>query len=328
MKKYEVSLSLFALLTVLAGIIGFLISVPTGVFALALGLAFSLLHFLSTTLRRARIAQLSETIDKVLHGQQVASIEEQQEGELFVLASEISKMAQRLQEQADLLQRDKLRLTDAIADIFHQMRTPLTSMNLLVSMLTEEPISYEQRLHLARELKKQLERTQWLVEALLKMSKIDAGTALFHSEPVSVRELAEKACRPLRIPMELRGQELVISVGEETYLGDSDWTAEALTNLVKNAMEHTSSGGQVRIDALETALYTQICVEDTGEGFAPEDIPHLFERFYKGKNASDSSIGIGLALSRMIITRQNGTITAENGAQGARFIIKFYKSVV
>ena len=128
--------------------------------------------------------------------------------------------------------------------------------------------------------------------------------------------------------MELRDQQLIITCGNETFTGDLVWTAEALGNLLKNCMEHTPAGGTISVTAEETALYTAITVEDTGSGFDPADIPHLFERFYKGSNAAEGSYGIGLALARTIITAQNGTIQAMNGSNGARFEVRFYKTVI
>lgn len=294
-----------------------------------LGLAFSMVHLYFSSKRFQRVSDLSDSLDRILHGTESVLIKGSDEGELSILASEIQKMTVTLNEQTEFLKADKIRLTDAIADIFHQMRTPLTSMNLVVTLLMDENLSYERRVQLARELKKQLERMQWLVESLLKLSKIDAGTAIFASENIKVRDMLNKASEPFLIPMELRGQDLKMSVSDESYKGDLSWSVEAIGNLIKNAMEHTPEGGEVRIKALETAIYTEIVVEDTGEGFVKEDIPYLFERFYKGKNAGEGSIGIGLALSRAIITAQNGTIKAENTEEGgARFIVRFYKSVV
>ena len=295
----------------------------------ALGIIFSALHLYFSSVRYKKIAGLSDSIDGILHGTENVLIAGSEEGELSVLVSEVQKMTVRLKEQTDLLRADKIRLTDAIADIFHQIRTPLTSMNLVVTLMRDEDMSYERRVQLTRELKKQLERVQWLIESLLKLSKIDAGTAVFESKEVSVKKLVEKAAEPFLIPMELRAQEFKVTAGNESFTGDLQWSVEAISNLIKNAMEHTPEGGTISVTALETSLFTEISVEDSGEGFFSEDIPHLFERFYKGKNAGEGSIGIGLALSRAIITAQNGTIKADNAPSGgARFTVRFYKNVV
>lgn len=295
----------------------------------AAGISLMAVQYVFTRARYRRIAQLSQGLNRVLHGAGELAIAECQEGELSILASEIQKMTQSLLETSDQLRREKNRLSDAMADIFHQLRTPLTSMNLMVTLLSREELSYPRRLELARMLREQLERTQWLVEALLKMSRIDAGAVSFRRESVDVSDMLRQAAEPLRIPMELRGQNLILPETEANFQGDKNWTAEAMGNLLKNAMEHTPEGGRIVVSAEETALFTQITVTDSGEGFAPEDIPNLFERFYKGKNAAPTSIGIGLALSRMILSAQDAVITAKNAPEGgAEFTVKFYKTVV
>ena len=319
----------YAAVTAVFAAAGFFISPVCGAIVLALGAALCLLHLRFARKRYAEMEKLAERIDRVLHGQECALIDDEAEGELGILKSEIRKMTARLSDEADLLSAEKIRLTEAIQDIFHQLRTPLTSMGILASLLENEDLPYERRVERTRELKRQLERTEWLVETLLKLSKIDAGAAQFKKDSVAVRKACNKAAEPLIIPMELRGQTLKIKVADERFTGDLSWTAEALGNILKNAMEHTPEGGEISVEAEETALYTELRVTDDGPGFENEDIPHIFERFYKGKNAADSSVGIGLALARSIITAQNGAISAKNGKDGgARFIIRFYKSVV
>ena len=272
---------------------------------------------------------LSDELDHILHGDGKYLITECEEGELAILNSSIRKMTMKMKEQASQLTNEKMLLTDAIADIFHQLRTPLTSMRLTCSMLSEEDLSYEDRIRFVRGIKKQLERMQWLVETLLKMSKIEAGTVTFRNDELKVEDIMERACEPLLIPLELRGVTLKKDLGDAGLKGDSEWLAEGFGNIVKNCMEHTPEGGSIKIEALENALYTQIVISDTGTGFTPEDLPHIFERFYKGKNSSSESVGIGLALCRTIITGLGGTIKAENGKDGgARFEVRFYKSVV
>lgn len=322
-------LIILAAVTLIAAIIGFFIRPVCGLFALILGVIFCGIYLLFAARRYKRMENLAQRLNRILHGQEQVLIDESAEGELAILNSELHKMTARLKEQSDLLTEDKIRLTEAIQDIFHQIRTPLTSMNLIVSMLAEEDLSYERRLQMTRELKKQLERVQWLVETLLKLSKIDAGTAQFQAERVSVSALIEKAAAPLLIPMELREQTLTIQAKDEHFTGDLNWTAEALGNILKNCMEHTPVGGEIYITAEETVIFTELKIEDNGPGFAKEDIPHLFDRFYKGAGAAEDSVGIGLALARSIVTSQNGTIKAENRPNGgARFVIRFYKSVV
>jgi len=295
----------------------------------ALGLALTAGHYHFSAKRYRQIASLSSEIDRILHGQQKILIADSNEGELAILNSEIHKMTVRLKEQTDMLTAEKVRLTEAIEDIFHQLRTPLTSLNIIASLLTEEDLTYERRTALTRQMKRQLERMQWMVESLLKISKIDAGTAVFRSENVSVKELIKEASQPFLIPIELKNISFAVNTGDESFTGDMAWTVEALSNLIKNSIEHTPEGGTISVSAAESPLSLDLEIRDSGEGFDKADIPYLFDRFYKGKNASNGSIGIGLALARMIIVEQNGTITASNSPEGgACFTIKFYKSVV
>lgn len=306
---------------------GFFHSFAFGLWILAGCILLIIVYLFSTAWRYRRLQALCNEIDAVLHGKREICFSDYEEGEIFILQNEISKMTLRLSEQAQTLEKDKRFLSDTMADISHQLRSPLTSSQLIISLLQDPGLSPERRSGLLRELSQLLSHTGWLVEALLKMAKMDAKTAYLKKETVSVKQLIERACEPLLIPMELRGLEFstTFASGKEQFTGDIAWSAEAILNILKNCMEHTPEGGMIHVSCHSTALYTEICIEDSGSGFAAEDIPHLFERFYKGKDSAIQSVGIGLALSRMIIAAQNGTIKAENRSEGgARFLIRFY----
>ena len=327
--KFKREIAVFIALAVAFILAGLLVSPVCAAVLFVSGACFTGVHLFMSLERYRSISRLSRDIDRILHGQESVLVAENYEGELSILSSEVQKMTLRLREQADRLRADKLRLTGAIEDIFHQLRTPLTSMTLTVTLLEDDTLTPERRLRLTRELKRHLEKMQWLVETLLKMSKIDAGTAQFRSERVSVADVIRRAAEPFLIPMELRGQTLTVEVGDTGFTGDLEWSSEAAGNLLKNAMEHTPEGGEIRVTAEETPLFTQIIFKDSGEGFDRDDIPNLFHRFYRGKNAAPGSIGIGLAFARMIIASQNGTVTAENARDGgAMFTVRFYKAVV
>lgn len=286
------------------------------------------IHYYFSIKRYQQIAQLSLSLDKVLHGNAI-QINDHYEGELSILSDEISKMIIKLNEQTELLQKDKVRLTNAIADIFHQMRTPLTSINLSLTVLNDEHLSADKALYYRRDIKKQLEKIQWLIETLLKMSKIDAKTAIFHRQEILVKDILTKAMEPFAIPMELKEQKSILSCTNEKMLVDNQWMMEAFSNLIKNAVEHTPDGGTIQLIASENPLYTEVIIQDNGEGIPEEDIPYMFERFYKGKNAKPESVGIGLAFARMIITAQNGTISVKNNPDGgACFSVRFYKQII
>ena len=327
-KELRISLILLVIASVCAALVGFAISVPAGVLALIIGGAATAIHLCTEYYRYRKLQKLSSDLDNLLISGVPLPIREYHEGELSILANHIQKLTLRLTESAETINKEKVYLADSLADISHQLRTPLTSMNLTTSMLRKANLTDERRMELTGELRILLTRTEWLVETLLKISKLDAGTVKLARQKISVRELINRAAAPLAIPMDLRNQTLMIRCDEETLNCDLVWTAEALGNILKNCMEHTPDGGIVTVTASETALYTQIEVEDTGDGFAPKDIPHLFERFYKGSNASENSYGIGLALARTVITTQNGTVQAMNGKNGAKFVLKFYKQVI
>lgn len=290
---------------------------------------FIIVHILTLFWRYKRITALTADINKILHNEKNISINQYVEGELALLQSEIYKMTVRLREQQSKLLDDKVFLADLLADISHQIRTPLTSINILVSMLSKPDLTFEKREQIVHKLYGLLSRIDWLITALLKMSKLDAGTIKFHKEPIALNELLEKACMPVRVPIELRGQELEIEADGECIC-DVAWSCEAIGNIVKNCMEHTPDGGSIHISGQNNPLYTEIIITDDGSGIAAEDLPHIFERFYKGKESEDKGgFGIGLALARMIVTGQNGTLKAENAPSGgAMFTMRFYESTI
>ncbi len=284
--------------------------------------AMAFFHLGTTYLRYRRIAVLAGKLDERLDGEHNRLLEHVEEGELSILENEINKLLSRLWEQNRELAQERRRLADALADLSHQLRTPLTSMNLVCAMLEEEC----QTGHPAM-LRKLLARVQWLIDVLLKMSKLDAGAVVFQPQECRLGGLAARAVEPLLIPLELAGVRLILEVEEGAALCcDPGWMMEAIANIVKNCMEHTPEDGEIRLAGRENAIYTELVITDTGEGIDKKDLPHVFERFYKGERSSEESVGIGLALAGMIVREQNGTIRAENeNGGGARFTIRIYK---
>ena len=285
--------------------------------------------FLAASYRRYQsLSKLSSELDRILHGNENIDLERFSEGELSILQSEIYKMTVTLKEQSQKLQEDKVFLADAIADISHQIRTPLTSMNITLSLLAEADISEERRQELIRELYGLLAGIDRLINMLLKMSRLDAGAVQFKEENISLNELIGTAVNPLLVALELKGQSFD-SQAEGEFHGDIAWTCEAIGNIVKNCAEHTPEGGKITVAASENALYSEIVISDNGNGIDKEDLPNIFKRFYKGKSAGADGFGIGLALAKMIVAGQNGVVKAENGSQGgAVFTVRFYKGVV
>lgn len=326
--EIKIGIILYLLLSCIATFIAFAWEVRFGFFMAIVCLIMISLHIGITYRRYQTIQELSLEIDKTLHGEEHIFVRKYKEGELAILESEIQKMTLRLREQSERLLQEKIYLADSLADIAHQIRTPLTSMNLLVSFLSDRNISEEKRQITIRKLYELLSRIDWLITTLLKISKLDAGTISFQKEKIDLSELLQKSTAPLLVPIEIREQTLSIKA-EGSFIGDLDWTCEAIGNIVKNCMEHTEIGGTIEIFAKENPIYAEISIADNGSGIAKEDLPHIFERFYKGKNATDKSFGVGLSLSRMIINKQNGIIKVENrSTKGVKFTIRFYKEMI
>ncbi len=307
----------------LFSLVAMAIVIITSLFLIGTGLLY-------TRWRYREIARLTSYLRKINSGDITLDVRDNYEGELSILKSEIYKVTSMLNEHSVLLQQDKRKLTDAISDISHQLKTPITSMMVMADLLSNPELPTEKREEFTRKLHIQLERIEWLVSSLLKLSKIDAGTAQFKKEPVIVDNLIQKALEPLLIPIDIKEQSVMIQGDDHvTFMGDFNWTSEALLNILKNCVEHTHNGREIRITFSENALYTEIIIADNGKGIPKEDIPYIFKRFYKGKNASEDSIGIGLAMAHSIVTNQNGTIDVYSGIEkGTQFHIKFFKQVI
>lgn len=299
---------------------------PAGILTGALCLVFLLLFLWNSHRRYRAMAHLTDDLDAVLHGKTGITFSQYTEGELSLLRSQLQKLLVRLNEQAAQLQQEKTQLAEAMTDISHQIRTPLTAVNLLLAELSSQEGGPQTRQAAVFALRQQMGRIDWLVNALLKLARLDAGTVQLQSESVSLEALIRRAAEPLAILMDVRGQTLELHAAGSVVC-DPQWTAEALGNILKNCTEHMENG-RITVTAEENAVCACICIRDEGCGIDPEDLPHLFERYYKGKNASAQSVGVGLALSRSIIAAQNGTVSAANRPGGAEFTIKFYRTIV
>jgi signal transduction histidine kinase len=300
---------------------------PIALFVLITCLLLAGASLIFTRWRYREIENLSSYLRKISSGDYEFDIRDNHEGELSILKSDIYKVTLMLSENRSSLEKDKHALTNAISDISHQLKTPLTSMMVMSDLLSDNTLNESKREEFTQNIRVQLERIEWLVSSLLKLSKIDAGTIAFKKDEVFVKDLLERSLNPLLIPMEVKGQ-AVEAEGDPavSFKGDFHWTAEALINILKNCVEHTLNGGIIRIGYAENPLYTEIRIKDNGNGISKEDLPYIFRRFYKGKNAGEDSVGIGLAMAYTIITSQQGDIEVRSDkGNGTEFLIKFYK---
>lgn len=315
------------------------------------------LFWKETKKRYEAISELSAQLNHLLHSPRPLQFVPDEEGELALLSSEIQKLMLRLTEQAEELKKEKRYLKDSLVDVSHQIRTPLTSVRMVVPRLYRKDLPDVRREEYVREISCLLNRMEWQVSVLLKIARLESGTVELKRSSVQVREAVKKAWEPLAILAELKNIAIEINAESSPYFqGDFAWTVEALGNVLKNCVEHLPDGGRIEVHAARNPIYTEICIADNGAGIQEEELPHLFERFYRGIGAvSDGEIvseagavadeesaphdggasasgvgenaGIGLALAQKIIRLQNGTIQAKNRREGgAQFEIRFYRS--
>lgn len=310
------------------------------------GLIVTVIFIILTNRRYHALAKMAANLDRVLAGERDIRLRDMSEGELAILSSEIDKVIARLNLTVDELQAEKLALSDALADISHQLKTPLTSIAISTELIRDrlsargDSEDLVERLRLIQTLQARVED---LVAALLKLARIDAGVIKLVRGAVDARELVRKSFEPLAIAFDIADVRFSADVQDgASYEGDLTWSVEALENILKNCMEHTPAGGCVSVRVTEDVLACRIRIEDTGPGIAESDLPHIFERFYRGSRDTDTAssevnpagVGIGLALSKSLVTAQGGTLTAENlrdengNITGAAFNLVFFKAVV
>ena len=261
--------------------------------------------------RKKETQRLTRYIERINKKDYDLMIEENSEDDMSLLRNEIYKTTVMLREQRDISQKDKESLKDSLSDISHQLKTPLTSILVMLdTILDDDNMPPELRREFLRDIRRSAGSMGFHVQSILTLSKLDANSIVLKSREERISRIIDECIRNTEVLSELKG----VTVSGEcdccvTLNCDFKWLCEALTNIVKNCVEHTQSSGRVIISTEKTKLYTKITVSDNGEGITPEDLPHIFERFYKGKNSSDESIGIGLALAKTIIEKSGGIIS-------------------
>ena len=275
--------------------------------------------------RYCDVAKLNDYLTRVCSGEYELELSDNTEGELSILKNNLYKMMTMLRKASEDAKKDKLYLADSLADISHQLKTPLTSMMIITEVLSDEQDA-DKRAGFIKIIEEQLEKMKWLITTLLKLSKLDAGTAEMANSPISAQALIDKSLTPFKLQIDIRNIRVERNDDDFIFTGDENWSAEALENIIKNCLEHIEDCGVLKITAACTRVYDEIIIEDNGCGIAKEDLPHIFERFYHGKNSSSESVGIGLALSKAVFERQSADISVSSKeGSGSRFTIRFYK---
>lgn len=281
--------------------------------------------FIADLWYRRRLDRLITYITKVQDDLTLAAPECSAEGQLGILQSEIYKVVALLREQYSGEKKQKEYMSDMLSDISHQVKTPLTAIQLMTELLEQPGLEEEKRLEYAEKIDSQLGRITWLIRNLLTLSQLEAGVLKMKPADISLRELMENINGSLEIMAEVKGVSLETEVPDVIITADRHWLREALMNIIKNCIEHTDEDGYVRIGAEQNNISTVITIEDNGSGISRTDLPHIFERFYKAENSSAQSVGIGLALAKQIINAHSGTIEAESEmGKGTAFTVKLY----
>lgn len=293
------------------------------ILAIAIYLGLLFINFIFIYNMYQKIKKIDQYMNNILNDDYSLNIKEYCEGDISNLKNDVYKMTVKLKEQSELLTKDKKYLEETLEDISHQIKTPLTSMYMINDILTSEKNEKIRKEFLIKN-KNQIERIEWLVISLLKLSKLDSGTVKLKKEKIKVKDLVNKAIEPIKVSLDLKSIDLDLNLSNDTVLVDINWTKEALLNIIKNACEHTKD--KITITSKNNPLYLEIRITDNGKGIAKKDLKHIFERFYKGSDNKDS-IGIGLNMSKKIINLQQGIIEVETKENiGSTFIIKLYKN--
>lgn len=323
----------------------------SGIVIGVLVLAIIAIWLVSRIIQKRKIDGITKYIREINNKNYELKIKENAEDELSNLRNELYKITLMLKEEAENSKKDKKFLAKSLSDISHQIKTPLTSISIMLDELKDnQNMDEETRRRFIFEISRQAEQISFLTIALLKLSKLDSGTVEFEKSKYRLDVLVQNAIKNLEIPLEIKNIQVetnfdeVSEVNKEKNLnnnsaknnklnkasleviGDYRWTLEAVTNIIKNCIEHTQESKKIHIQIRVTNVYTELIIEDEGEGIDEKDLKHIFERFYKGKNSSENSFGIGLSLSKTILEKQNASISCSSVLhKGTTFKIYFYE---
>ena len=270
------------------------------------------------------IIKCIEQINKKNYELQIDSISED---ELSILKNEIYKTTIMLKESAENSNKDKLNLKKSLEDISHQLKTPLTSILVMLDNIIEDPdMDINVRNDFVRDIKRNVVNINFLVQALLKLSKFDANTVHLIKKEYNLGSIVDESIKNVSTLCDLRNINIELNIKNDSkIMCDSKWQIEAITNILKNSIDHSKDNQKVMINVENNNVYSTVEIKDFGNGISKKDISHIFERFYKGENATSDSIGIGLALAKTIIEEDNGNISVESNKNGTKFTIKYFK---
>ena len=272
------------------------------------------------------IDEITKYLEAINNKNYTLKIDENSEEELSILKNELYKVTVMLRENASNSLKDKINLKTALEDISHQLKTPLTSILIILDNLIDNPeMDYQTRVKFLHDLKRESIRIQSLIQSILKLSKFDSNTVQFIKQDIYLKQIVDKAIKNTESLADLKNIKINVEGNKKIKLNcDLLWQTEVVTNILKNCIEHSNENTQIDIKYNNNSVYSYITITDYGEGISKEDIPHIFERFYRGKNSANESIGIGLSLSKTIIESNNGIISVESNNDKTTFTIKYF----
>ena len=275
------------------------------------------------------INEITKYIEEINRKNYKLNIDEMSEDELSILKNEVYKTTIMLKEAAENSNKEKLQLKNSLSDISHQLKTPLTSILIILDNLIDDPdMDKEIREDFIRDIKMEITNISFFVQSILKLSKLDTNTVDFIEEKTYIKDIVDEVVKNLSTLCDLRNIKIITTYKKNAQITcDFRWQVEAFSNIIKNCIEHSKNNSNIFIEVNENTAYSQIVIRDNGTGIDKEDLIHIFERFYKGKNSCNESCGIGLSLAKSIIEKSNGNIYVESKVgKGSTFTIKYYKA--
>ena len=296
------------------------------IFILILAIILIFLFFRYNKSKDRKLNEITRYIEEINNKNYKLDIDDNNEDELSILKNEIYKTTIMLKEVAENSKNDKIKLKDSLSDISHQLKTPLTSITILIDNIIDNPdMDKETRTEFVKDIKREIININFLVNSLLKLSKLDANSVKFINKDVNIDDVVKESIKNVSVLCDLKNININANGDKEAKIYcDLKWQIEAITNILKNCVEHSNVNASIDINYEQNKVYSKIEIIDYGIGIDEDDLQHIFERFYKGKNSSNESVGIGLALSKSIIESNKGYISVESEpGKGTRFIIKY-----
>lgn len=293
-----------------------------------LTIALMLCYFLRFNHKKDReISKITRCIEEINRKNYALDLDEMSEDELSILKSEIYKTTIMLKEAAENSNKEKLQLKDSLSDISHQLKTPLTSILIMLDNIIDDPdMDSDVREDFIRNIKREISNISFLVQTLLKLSKLDTNTIHFIAQEVELEQVVTESIKNVSMISDLKEVAIKLNTKENPLVKcDFKWQVEAISNILKNCIEHSERQSVVDVVIDDNKVYSKISIRDYGKGIDKKDLPHIFERFYKGKNATSESVGIGLSLAKSIIEKENGTVSVDSDENGTQFTVKYYK---